>query len=49
MCPAKYRWIAVRDKEEECIKQTCVGITLQYEWISFLEIGAATDYVHFLI
>ena len=34
---------------EECIRQTCVGIALRYEWIEFLEIGVDSDHVHFLI
>jgi REP element-mobilizing transposase RayT len=34
---------------DECIRQTCVGISLRYEWIEFLEIGTDHDHVHFLI
>ena len=34
---------------DACIKQTCEGIELRYEWIEFLEIGTDRDHVHFLI
>lgn len=49
VCPAKYRRVVIDDNVDECLKQTCVGIELRYEWIRFLEIGTDKDYVHFLI
>ena len=47
--PAKYRRVVIDESVDECIRQTCMGIELRYEWISFLEIGTDKDYVHFLI
>lgn len=47
--PAKYRRVVIDGNVDECIKQTCVGISLRYEWIEFLEIGTDKDHVHFLI
>ena len=47
--PAKYRRIVVTEGVDACIKQTCEGIELRYEWIEFLEIGTDRDHVHFLI
>ena len=47
--PAIYRRIVVTEGVDECIKQTCEGIELRYEWIEFLEIGTDRDHVHFLI
>lgn len=49
LCPAKYRRIVIDESVDECIRQTCMGIELRYEWISFLEIGTDKDHVHFLI
>lgn len=49
VCPAKYRRVVIDEAVDECIKQTCVGIELRYEWIRFLEIGTDKDHVHFLI
>ena len=49
VCPAKYRRVVMSEGVEECIRQTCVGIALRYEWIEFLEIGVDSDHVHFLI
>ena len=49
VCPAKYRRVVMSDGVEECIRQTCEGIALRYEWIEFLEIGADNNHVHFLI
>ena len=47
--PAKYRRVVITDGVDECIRQTCVGISLRYEWIDFLEIGTDKDHVHMLI
>ena len=49
VCPAKYRRVVIDESVDECIRQTCMGIELRYEWISFLEIGTDKDHVHFLI
>ena len=49
VCPAKYRRVVIDEAVDECIRQTCVGISLRYEWIEFLEIGTDRDHVHFLI
>ena len=49
VCPAKYRRVVMSEGVEECIRQTCAGIELRYEWIEFLEIGVDKDHVHFLI
>ena len=34
---------------DECLKEICVGISLRYEWIEFLEIGTDEGFVNFLI
>ncbi len=47
--PAKYRRVVITEDVDACIKQTCEGIMLRYEWIEFLEIGTDRDHVHFLI
>jgi REP element-mobilizing transposase RayT len=47
--PAKYRRVVITEGVDACIKQTCEGIMLRYEWIEFLEIGVDKDHVHFLI
>jgi REP element-mobilizing transposase RayT len=47
--PAKYRRVVITEGVDACIKQTCEGIMLRYEWIEFLEIGTDQDHVHFLI
>lgn len=49
VCPTKYRRVVVTECVDECLKQTCAGIELRYDWLTFLEIGADKDHVHFLI
>lgn len=49
VCPAKYRRVVIGEEVDKCIRQTCEGIELRYEWIEFLEIGTDEDHVHFLI
>lgn len=49
VCPTKYRRVVVTEGVDECVKQTRAGIEERYGWISFLEIGADKDHVHFLI
>ena len=34
---------------DKSLKQICEGIELRYDWITFLEIGADKDHVHFLV
>lgn len=47
--PVKYRRLAITEEVEGSLKQICVGIELRYEWIRFLEVGADSDHVHYLI
>lgn len=49
LCPVKYRRVVIDESVDECIRQTCMGIELRYEWISFLKIGTDKDHVHFLM
>ncbi len=47
--PIKYRRLAITDVVEKSLSEICVGIELRWDWIRFLEVGADTDHVHFLI
>lgn len=47
--PAKDRRVVISEDVDKSLKEICVGISLRYEWIEFLEIGTDTDHVHFLI
>ena len=47
--PVKYRRLAITEEVEGSLKQICVGIELRYEWIRFLEVGADSDHVHWLV
>ncbi len=49
VCPTKYRRVVISEDVVGCLKEICVGISLRYEWIEFLEIGTDKDHVHFLI
>lgn len=49
ICPTKYRRIVITETVDESLKQICEGIELRYDWITFLEIGADKDHVHFLV
>ena len=49
VCPTKYRRVVITENVDECIKQTCEGIELRYDWIVFLEVGTDKDHVHFLV
>ena len=49
VCPTKYRRIVITETVDESLKQICEGIELRYDWITFLEIGADKDHVHFLV
>jgi putative transposase len=46
--PAKYRKAVLDEGVEEVLKQVCLEIEKRYE-IKFIEIGADTDHVHFLV
>ena len=48
VCPTKYRRVVITDEVDKELKDLCKEISLRYE-ISFLEIGADKDRVHFLI
>ena len=49
VCLTKYRRIVITETVDESLKQICEGIELRYDWITFLEIGADKDHVHFLV
>lgn len=46
--PAKYRRIVIDDEVDKVLKEVCLEIEKRYE-ITFLEIGADKDHVHFLV
>ena len=46
--PAKYRKAVLDEGVEEVLRQVCLEIEKRYE-IKFIEIGADTDHVHFLV
>lgn len=48
VCPAKYRKVVFSEDVDRKLKETCLEISKRYE-ISFLEIGADQDHVHFLV
>ena len=48
VCPAKYRRVVFSEAVDHKLKETCDEISRRYE-ISFLEIGADQDHVHFLV
>lgn len=48
VCPAKYRRVVVDAEVDAVLRQVCLEISTRYE-ITFLEIGAAGDHVHFLV
>ncbi len=48
VCPAKYRKAVFTPEVESVLKVICDEIELRYE-IIFLEIGADSDHVHFLV
>jgi REP element-mobilizing transposase RayT len=47
-CPAKRGRVAVNEKIDKTVKETCEGISKRYE-IEFLEIGAEGDHARFLV
>lgn len=48
VCPTKYRRKVISEKVDRTLKQICLEIEERYD-IYFLEIGADTDHVHFLV
>lgn len=48
VCPAKYRRVVFSEAVDRKLKETCLEISKRYE-ITFLEIGADGDHVHFLV
>ena len=48
VCPTKYRRAVVDQAVEGVLRDVCLDISNRYE-ITFLEIGADNDHVHFLI
>jgi REP element-mobilizing transposase RayT len=48
VCPIKYRRKVLTKEVEISLKNICTGLEKRYE-VSFIEIGADNDHVHFLI
>ena len=48
VCPTKYRRAVLAEPVEATLRRICLDIENRYE-ITFLEIGAERDHVHFLI
>lgn len=48
VCPAKYRRSVFSEAVENKLKEVCGEIQKRYE-ITFLEVGADQDHVHFLV
>ena len=48
VCPAKYRRVVFTATADQKLKEICLGIAKRYE-MTFLEIGADGDDVHFLV
>ena len=48
VCGAKYRRAVIDAPVDEILRDVCLEIAARYE-ITFLEIGADTDHVHFLV
>ncbi len=48
VCPTKYRRAVITDEVEAVLGRVCIDISNRYE-ITFLEIGADSDHVHFLV
>ena len=49
VCPAKYRRSIFTDSVVETLRQICAGISKEYDWIRFIEVGVDKNHVHFLI
>ena len=48
VCPTKYRRVVVGPEVDQVLREVCLDIAARYE-ITFLEIGADRDHVHFLV
>lgn len=48
VCPTKYRRAVITDEVDAVLKQVCFDVSNRYE-VTFLEIGADRDHVHFLV
>ena len=48
VCPAKYRKVIFTEEVDSALLEVCEEISKRYD-ISFIEIGADEDHVHFLI
>lgn len=48
VCVAKYRRLVITEEVDAVLKDVCIEIAKRYE-IRFLEIGAESDHVHFLV
>ena len=48
VCPAKYRRNIFTEAVDKALRDICIEISERYE-INFVEIGADSDHVHFLI
>ena len=48
VCPTKYRRAVITEEVEAVLRRVCLDISNRYE-ITFLEIGADGDHVHFLV
>ena len=48
VCPTKYRRAVITEEVEAVLRRVCFDISNRYE-ITFLEIGADSDHVHFLV
>ena len=48
VCTAKYRRVVFSEQVDEIVREVCLGIAERYE-MSFLEIGADRNHMHFLI
>ena len=48
VCPTKYRRAVITSEIDSVLKSVCFDIGNRYE-ITFLEIGADSDHVHFLV
>jgi REP element-mobilizing transposase RayT len=48
VCPAKYRRVVITEEIDTTLRKVCFEISHRYE-ITFVEIGADKDHVHFLV
>jgi REP element-mobilizing transposase RayT len=48
VCPAKYRRAVISEAVDKTLKKTCEEISKRFD-ITFIEIGAEGDHVHFLV